>query len=289
MKEVGLVTDSTAGIHALEPRSGWHVVPLELEIDGERFREGPELSAAEFHRMLQEANAPPSTLPPEVEAFEQVYRELLARHERLVSVHLSGELSLTVEHAREATRRMGVEDRVVVLDSRLAGPALGLLCLEVEARSVSGRSIPEMLEETGRIVERALVYFSVYTLDFLYLGGRLERAPRPVDASQEDRPILTMRDGRLELVERVIGETTRVERVAELVEERLGRGESLAAAVVHAGERGEEAARMLERRLLAAPGEDTVCRRAPLGPVLCAHTGFDVCGVAAYPRSLSAL
>lgn len=289
MKEVGLVTDSTAGIHALEPRVKWHVVPLELEIDGERFREGPELSAAEFHRMLQEANAPPTTLPPEVEAFERMYRGLLARHERLLSVHLSGELSLTVAHAREATLQMGVEDRVVVVDSRLAGPALGLLCLEIEARSVSDRSIPEMLEETGRIVEQALVYFSVYTLDFLYLGGRLERAPRPADASHEDRPILTMRNGRLELVERVIGETTRVERVAELVEERLGRGEPLAAAVVHAGERGEEAARMLERRLLAAPGEDTVWHRAPLGPVLCAHTGFDVCGVAAYPRSFSAL
>jgi hypothetical protein len=28
---------------------------------------------------------------------------------------------------------------------------------------------------------------------------------------------------------------------------------------------------------------------SPLGPVLCAHTGFDVCGIAVYPRRLSAI
>ena len=285
-----LVTDTTAAIEVLAPGSAWTVVPLELEIDGRTYREGPELSAQEFHRLLQHANTPPVTLPPSVDAFAVTFERLLQGADRVLSVHLSGELSQTVEHAREAARRVDGDSRVRVVDSRLAGAATGLLCLEAETRLAAGEDVDEVAGALESMVELSLVYFSVYTLDFLYLGGRLERLPRTSAAAEADRPILTMRDGRLALVERVIGETTRVERMAELVEERFGRDEPLVAVCVHAGPQGQDAARMLERRVRSAPrGDATLWWRAPLGPVLCAHTGFDVCGVAAYPRAASRL
>lgn len=286
---IALVTDSTAGLEALSPGSPWVVVPLELEIDGRLYREGPELSAQQFHHLMQEANAPPATLPPSVESFVETYRRLLEASDRILSIHLAGELSQTAEHARRAAAEVAPE-RIRVVDSRLAGAALGLVCMEAQARLAAGEELDATVAAVTALAGRTLVYFSVYTLDFLYWGGRLERMPRPPASSAEDRPILAMEDGRLSLIERVIGETTRVERMAELVEERLGRDEPLVAVCFHAGPRGEEAARMLEGRMRSTPhGAGTLWRRAPLGPVLCAHTGFDVCGIAAYPRSMSRL
>ncbi|MBW3660116.1 MAG: DegV family protein [Gemmatimonadetes bacterium] len=287
---VALVTDSTAEIRSLAPRSEWAVVPLEVEIDGERYREGPELSAGDFHHLLQRINSVPATLPPAPEAFLETYRRLLASHDEVLSIHISGELSRTVDHAREAAASLGATERIRVVDSRLAGAPVGLLCLEAEARLGEGSAVDAVVGDLARIPEAAAVYFSVYTLDFLYLGGRLGRAPGAgPTGSHEDRPILTMRDGGLALVERVAGDTTRVERIAEMLSERFGT-DSLVAVCVHAGSRGEDAARMLERRVASRRGgEATVWRRAPLGPVLCAHTGFDVCGVAAWPRALSRL
>lgn len=285
--EVALVTDSTAAIEALAPRAGWRVVPLELEIDGQRYREGPELTAAGFHRMLQEINTYPTTLPPSVEAFVEAYAPLLETHDRILSIHLSGELSRTAEHAAEAARRVGSTGRITVLDSRLAGAALGLLCLEAEARLAAGERLEETLAALERIRAATRVWFSVYTLDFLYLGGRLERAGDHV-ASHEDRPVLALEDGALALVERVVGETSRVDRMVELLERAHGQ-RPLVAACVHAGPRGEEAGRLLEERLRDRPAPLHRWHHAPLGPVLCAHTGFDVCGVAAYPAGLSAL
>ncbi len=285
-----LVTDSTASIDVLAPGSAWTVVPLELEIDGRLYREGPDLTAEDFHRLLQEANAPPATLPPSVETFVDTYRRLLETADRVLSIHLAGELSQTVEHAREAAARVDGGERVHVLDSRLAGAALGLVCLEAQARLAAREDPAEAVRGLEELIEQTLVYFSVYTLDFLYWGGRLERMPRPDSSSAEDRPILRLKDGRLALVERVIGETTRVQRMAELVEERHGPDEPLVAVCVHAGPRGEDAARKLEQRMRTAPnGAETIWLRAPLGPALCAHTGFDVCGIAAYPRSMSRL
>lgn len=283
---IGLVTDSTAGLDTLEPGGPWKVVPLELEIDGRRYREGPELSAREFHGLLQTVNTPPETLPPSIDTFVEVYRSLLDRHDRIVSIHLSSELSDTVRHARSAVELLPATDRVTVIDSRLAGPAVGLLCQEAKARVAAGEDAGNVAEAVARIASATRVYFSVFTLDYLYLGGRLERAPTSSSGHAEDRPILTIENGKLVLVERVVGETTRVARTLELTAEEFGSEESLIVAVAQAGPRGEAAAQRLAASIESARPIDR-CHRAPLGPVLCAHTGFDVCGLAVYPARLS--
>lgn len=289
MSGVALVTDSTAGLDRLAPDLGCAIVPLALEIGGALYREGPELSSGTFYRLLEEAASPPATLPPRVDEFVRVFEPLLASHESVLSIHLSGELSQTVERAREAARLLSAEDRIAVVDSRLVGAALGLLCIEARARLERGASLTEARDTVERIAQGTRVYFSVYSLDFLYLGGRLERVGGSGSRVAEDRPILSLENGRLTLVERVIGETTRVERTLQLVEGEFGAGEPLVAAVTHAGRRGQEAAARLEE-LLAANGMEVDVRFSPpLGPVLCAHTGFDVCGIAVYPRGLSVM
>ncbi|HUF88982.1 MAG TPA: DegV family protein [Gemmatimonadota bacterium] len=285
---IALVTDSTAGLEDLAPGIGCTVVPLALEIDGTLYREGSELSTVAFYGLLTEAGSPPITLPPSTAEFERIYGGLLESHASVLSIHLSGELSQTVAHAREAVARLGAESRVTVVDSRLAGAALGLLCIEARAWLDQGESLERTREAIERIATASRVYFSVYSLDFLYLGGRLERVRGAGSNMAEDRPILSLDGGRLALVERVIGETTRVERTIQLVEREFGAGEALVAAVTHAGERGRVAAENLEV-LLRGDGSDVDVRFSKqLGPVLCAHTGFDVCGIAVYPRRLSA-
>lgn len=287
--KIARVTDSTAALLDIDPASRWHVVPLEVEIDGARYREGPELTAAALQLRIQQVNTPPTTLPPSVETFIAMYESILERDDAILSIHLSGELSDTIENARAAAGRLGVKDRVVVFDSRLAGAAVGLLCAEAEARLEEGESLDTIVSALEGIVDATQAYFSVYTLDYLYLGGRLERQPRPGPGSADDRPILALQEGRLGLVERVMGETTRVERILELIDQRFGRDEPLVTAIVHAGKRGEVAAERLEEALTRERARPARCYRAPLGPVLCAHTGFDVCGVAVYPHHLSAL
>ena len=234
---IALVTDSTAGIERLAPELRCAVVPLTLEIDGTLYKEGADLSAADFYRLLEEAGSPPGTLPPGVDEFAAVYEPLLAESESVLSIHLSGELSRTVDRAREAASRLGAEDRIAVVDSRLAGAALGLLCLEADARLRRGESLAETRAGLERIIAGIRVYFSVYSLDFLYLGGRLDRVRGSGSRVAEDRPILSLEDGKLILVERVIGETTRVDRTVELVAAEFGQSEPLTSAVTHAGGR----------------------------------------------------
>jgi DegV family protein with EDD domain len=285
---VARVTDSTSEVGSLGLTPSWTVVPLEIEIDGRRLREGHDLSPAEFYTLFQQTNAVPVTIPPSPDRFVDVYEDLLGKHERVLSIHLSGELSRTVEHARQAAARIGASDRVVVVDSRLAGLPLGLLCLEAEARLGEGQDPVEVARALQTVAASTRVYFSVYTLDFLYLSGRLDRPAGDGPKGQDDRPVLALEEGRLTLIERVVGETTRVERMVEHVAGAWGADEPIVAACVYAGARGEQAARELERTLgeLHPPAR---WHRAPLGPALSAHTGFDVCGIGVYPARLSAV
>ncbi|HET7692741.1 MAG TPA: DegV family protein, partial [Gemmatimonadota bacterium] len=105
-RAVALVTDSTAGIERVSPKIHCAVVPLTLEIDGAQYKEGADLSAADFYHLLEVAGSPPVTLPPDVEEFVAAYEPLLAENESVLSIHLSGELSRTVERAREAAARL---------------------------------------------------------------------------------------------------------------------------------------------------------------------------------------
>lgn len=287
--DVALVTDSTAGLELLARDIGCTVVPLALEIGGELYREDSGLSTDAFYRLLEESGSPPLTLPPDVDEFARVYESLLSANERVLSIHLSSALSQTVDRAREAARLLYAEDRITVFDSCLAGAALGLLCIEARERLERGAPLEQVRASIERIADATRVYFSVYSLDFLYLGGRLERVRGAGSKVAEDRPILSLDQGRLTLVERVIGETTRVERTVQLVEEEFGAAEPLVAAVTHAGRRGRDAAARLEELLTGDGTRVEVRFSPPLGPVLCAHTGFDVCGIAVYPRRLSAL
>ena len=122
-ERIARVTDSTAGLKVLDPTADWNVIPLELEIDGRRYREGPDFSTASFHRLQQEANTPPKTQPPSPELFADTYRSLLECHDRVFSVHLSAGLSRTVENARAAAAGIEGGGRVTVVDSPSApGP-----------------------------------------------------------------------------------------------------------------------------------------------------------------------
>jgi DegV family protein with EDD domain len=88
---VAVVTDSTADLlPELVERRSISVVPLTVFLDGEGLLDGVEITAAEFYRRLPSASTHPTTSQPSPGSFAEVYRRLLADHEEIVSIHISG-------------------------------------------------------------------------------------------------------------------------------------------------------------------------------------------------------
>lgn len=271
MSRTALVTDSTASLPAaLVEAAGITVVPLHVVVDGVDHLEGVDLTSDRLVEVLR-AGARVTTSQPGPEVFARTYARLAARGMReILSVHLSGELSGTVASAQAAAQTAAVP--VHVVDSRTVGMGLGLGVLAAADVVAAGGSGTEAARAASARAAGAEVLFAVDSLEHLRRGGRLGPVAAALGTVLGLRPVLGVREGRLELVEKVRTSARARDRIVERTAVEAQRRRRCAIAVHHLGDPG--AAQELAERLSAqaGPGLQEV-HVVELSAVLGAHTG----------------
>jgi DegV family protein with EDD domain len=269
----GIVTDSTADLApALQAQFGLGLVPLIVSWDGQTFRDGLDLTTAEFYQRLRISKSLPRTGAPSIAAFESTFREQLEHHDAVISVNLAGRLSATYDVARQAAESVDPR-RITVVDSGTVSICLGWLA-EMGARlAQQGLEPPAIVEKLEEARGRLRILVLLETLEFMQRGGRIGRAAALAGTLLSVKPILSIRDGEVAPVERVRTMKGALRRLVELVSavgplERLG--------VVD----GDAAANTAEvEGQLKTHFPDLSIERGALGPVLGAHGGPGVVGV----------
>ncbi len=276
---VAIVTDSTADLTPeLLERHSITAVPLTVTLDGASYLDGVEITAGDFYAKLTPASTT-STSQPSPGRFAETYQKLLGQHEAVVSVHISGRLSGTLDSARQAAAMIG-GDRIRVIDSKVVSMPLGLIALTAATAAAEGGAAAAIEALVERISAQATAYFTVQTLEHLRRGGRIGRASAFLGSVLQVKPVLGLRDGEVVGLERVRTREKAIARVLELARQ-VGGGGRLCAIVGHAAdpEDAERLARELE------PQADTLLIN-PLGPVVGAHAGPGTVGIGCYPASL---
>lgn len=272
---VAVVTDSTSCLDAADAGAwGIDVVPLDVAADGARYRDGVDLTGDGLAALLASGRRITTSQPPPA-AFAAAYEAAAARGAaEVVSVHLSGELSGTVRAAGLAAQLAPLP--VHVVDSRSAGLGLGFAALAAAEAArgdawgglPDGSAVAEVAEQVGR---STAAWFVVDSLDHLRRGGRLSAAAAAFGTVLGLRPVLALRDGRIEVAERVRTRRAARDRLHDLAAAEAGRrGPGVRLAVQHLG-RPDVAAELAER-LRATTGADEVLVRE-VGAVLGGHLG----------------
>lgn len=233
---IAVVTDSAAAldpqlVQRLSARGNFVLVPMPVTIrtPGEPDRQLQDLTAAEVDEAIMLAHVmgqTVSTSGPAPGVFADVYDELASRgFTHVVSVHLSGELSGTVEAARTGARlsRLGVEG-VSVVDSRTVAGAYGhavVRALEVLNAASAGSSVEsltpaQLVDYIQSVCEQSTLYFYIPTLDALRRGGRVSPALAMVGQMLQIKPIGTITEGKLAYVERPRTAARALERLVEV-------------------------------------------------------------------------
>ncbi len=238
---IAVVTDSAAAldpqlVQRLSARGNFVLVPMPVTIrtPGEPDRQLQDLTAAEVDEAIMLAHVmgqTVSTSGPAPGVFADVYDELASRgFTHVVSVHLSGELSGTVEAARTGARlsRLGSEG-VSVVDSRTVAGAYGhavVRALEVLNAASAGSSVEcptadyptpvQLVDYIQSICEQSTLYFYIPTLDALRRGGRVSPALAMVGQMLQIKPIGTITEGKLAYVERPRTAARALERLVEV-------------------------------------------------------------------------
>ncbi|WP_378520828.1 DegV family protein [Nonomuraea helvata] len=216
-----------------------------------------------------------STSRPSPESFASCYSSLAAAGATgIVSIHLSRELSGTVESAQAAAGQASVP--VEVIDSRSIAMGLGYPVLAAARAAASGASLEEVTSAARRRMETTRSFFYVDTLEYLRRGGRIGTAASLVGSALMIKPLLHIVDGRISLLEKVRTSSRAIARLEDLAVRAAGEG-PVEVAVQHLGarERAEALAERLPKRLAGL----VELRVVELGAVIGAHVGPGMLGL----------
>ncbi|HRC63505.1 MAG TPA: DegV family protein [Dehalococcoidia bacterium] len=191
-----IVTDSTCDLPPeLVAQHRIAVVPLVVLFGDEALQDGVDISSERFFRRLVRESKLPTTSQPAPAAFRATYERL--REEgatEILSIHISGKLSRTLESARQAAEGLdGV--RVVHVDSELATLALGMGVVRAAEAVAAGCGLDEAADIVRSHFRRTHCLFLVDTLEYLRRGGRIGRAQEIVGSLLKVKPILSLEGG----------------------------------------------------------------------------------------------
>ncbi|HEX3691987.1 MAG TPA: DegV family protein [Solirubrobacteraceae bacterium] len=287
MPPVAVVGDSTNYLpRELAAREGIQQVSLYVGWQGEHQRESEMDGFDRFYDRLRSEPDLPTTSQPSIGDFLAVWEPLLQEGRDVVSVHLAGGISGTVQSARQAHALLaerGLGDRVEVIDGETACGGLGLLLLAGAAAARAGDYRDAVVARVRETRKAMRIWFCVDTLEYLRRGGRVGKAQAWIGSTLQIKPILSL-EYEIVPVERVRTSKRAFERMVGYAQQLHDAGAE--GWVVQHIQAHEQAQRLMDRCREVFGSEPVFT--SEVGPVIGTYTGPGLIGVGAIPTRLLA-
>ena len=252
MRQVAIFTDSASDFDPTRAAAeGISIVPLLVTFGAETYKAGVDMSTVEFWDRMTAPDAPfPKTAAASPGEYKDAYEAAFeAGAEAIVMISVAGTLSAAIKSAQIA-RDMLPDRDIHVVDSQGASMEQGILArmaVELADEGVPAAEIAERLEaRTGDL----RVYLVLETLEYLKKGGRISGTQAAIGTLLSVKPIIAVKEGAVETVDKVRTRSKARERLIELIIERPI--ERLA--ILHTGSPDVEAFR--DEILARVPGLD---------------------------------
>ncbi|MDT2760244.1 DegV family protein [Enterococcus xiangfangensis] len=270
--KLAIVTDSTA---YLNERTRNHkdlfVIPIPVIIDDQPFEEGVDIGYEEFYQKLKSSKDFPKTSQPVLGEVYELYRSIKDQgYDTVISIHLSEGISGFVR-TLTAIKDDVTGLQVIPYDSKITSVPMGYMVEKALEMGDEGKSLEEILAAIDRIRDTTKAYIIVDDLDNLVRGGRLTNGAAIIGGLLKIKPILTFREGKIVLAEKIRSLKKALQRTEEIIEEqRQEKGEDLRIFVIH-GNNPELAQQEYEK--LSQKYPDAIIEIGTFGPVIGTHLG----------------
>jgi DegV family protein with EDD domain len=276
MGRVRIATDSVADIPAaLASELDIAVVPCQVFFGQEIYDDGVELPPDAFYQRLAQSSELPRTSQPPVSRFVETYRRLLdvEQAEGVISIHVAGNLSGTVNAAWAAAQTLPDPSRVEVIDSGLVSMAQGWAVIEAARQAKAGASRTAVSRAVHESLPRLRAAAMLDTLDNLYKGGRISQVTATLGTILQIKPLISIQGGQVEIVDRVRTRSRALRRLESMVR---GWGMPAELTVLHTGAQGlaQDLGGLLQDLI---PGRRMMIQ--PAGSALATHLGLGAVGV----------
>lgn len=281
---IALITDSTSYLP-----TGWarewdiDVVPVQVIVAGRPYDETDDDQALHVAEALRDWKPVTTSRPSPARFLESYLHAAEAGAEGIVVATLSSAMSATYESALLAAKEISVP--IEVVDTRSIAMGEGFAVVAGARASRRGASLAQVADIVARRAAESRVYFYVDTLEYLRRGGRVGSTRAAVGQALQVKPLLEVRDGRVERLEQVRTSGRALARLTELAAAAAAEHASVDVAVQHLGA-PERADALADELRSAIPGARVVV--GTVGGVVGAHVGPGMVSVVVAPADADA-
>ena len=281
MPTLQILTDTGSDFQITEAeqkRLSIHVIPQIITLDGHSFRSGVDIQLDELYELFETTPGYPTTSLPSTGDFVETYRRMARQDPDILSIHVSGALSGTL-NAAAAAARLVPEANVTLVDSRSVSIVQGWQVTAAARALQAGLPLERILDLIARIETGTTILFTLRDLGHIIHGGRVSHIRGIVASALQIKPLLGIEKSSGKLVQMGMARTfsKAVEELARLAARLHPSGSPLSVSVGHT--RNSEGARLLHQHMDAL----FHCHWLPdfrLSAVLGAHGGPTLVGMA---------
>ncbi len=254
------------------------LLPLRVRFGEEEYTQGMNLDTNSFYRLVKEKHMiPNSSLPSPLQVVE-FYRRIANRGDEILSIHITSKLSGTFSIIQLAAKEVMDEFKVLPFDTGAGSIIQGFMCREARVMQRQGASLQDILKRLEEIRKRVVIIFTLDTLEYARMNGRINGLVSAISSMLKVKPIIVLGDGVLHMGEKVRTRSRSIERVIELVKQRVGE-QDVVMGIVHAND-PDTATQMIERVRSVFCINDLVT--TDLSIPVAANLGPGTIGIAAY-------
>lgn len=188
MTKIHIVTDSTCDLTKEElHKLGIHIMPLTIQMDGKTYTDGVDIFPDEFLTKMQGLTELPKSSQPAPGRFVELYDELGKDGDQIISIHMTGGMSGTVDSARQAAQISTSE--VAVVDSRYIAWGLAFQLREAAKKRDEGATLQEIVDHVNKVRENTRLFVVLDTLENMVKGGRIGKGKAMIGSILNLKPV----------------------------------------------------------------------------------------------------
>jgi len=281
MPKLKILTDSTCDLPAsYYDQFGIDVVPVPIRFGDTQFFDRVSIDLKGLFEKVAQLGVLPMTSQPSVAQFTEIYRRWAREgYDHILSIHVTGALSGTLNSARLAAREVAGETEVIPFDSLSGSAALGYMCVEAAKMERQGLTLDQILARLEEVRNQVRVFLTVATLRYAQMSGRVGNLQSLIASVLNIQPIIALHSGQLSARERVRTRQAALERLFQLTRDAAGKA-AVNIAVIHAQAQDEA------EQILARARESLHCVDSFVGEIsatVAVHFGPKVIGTVVYP------
>jgi DegV family protein with EDD domain len=276
---IAIITDTDSSISKdVAAKYKVQCVPIGINFGTETFADGVDINDAQLFTRIDREKQLPTTSAPSAGQFKEAIETAIKEGAKtVICICVSSEVSATYNAALSAKDMLPDKD-IEVIDSRSLSMGQGFMVLAAAEAAQKGKSKDEVISITKSVGERSYYFGALSTLKYLAMSGRVGHLAAGMGNILNIQPILTIREGKLEMLEKIRTRRKALARLIELSKEAMGEKRIERMALVHVN--ALEETRAFEgqlRQAIDCPKEIMICE---LGTGLSVHSGAGLIALA---------